>query len=51
MVICLTMLPPEPRIWYGMYLIIYGNTVRIIMIVAAHRIQFIKYNNSHINTN
>ena len=35
MVICLTMLPPEPRIWYGMYLIIYGNTVRIITIVAA----------------
>ena len=26
------MLPPEPRIWYEMYLIIYGNTVQIIMI-------------------
>ena len=38
MVICLTMLPPKPRIGYGMYLIIYGNTVRIIMIVAALRI-------------
>ena len=33
------MLPPEPGMWYGLYLIIYGTTVRIIMIVAAVQIQ------------
>ena len=40
MVIFLTMLPPEPRIWYGMYLIVYGYTVRIIMTRPRERSLF-----------